>query len=147
MKQTLESRFGATIKALSAPNISSEDYKRKLKVIHTNSVREMIDSMAHSKVLNAPPPKISDSVKDLPRAARTTLAQLRSSYSTFLNSYKARIDNNATDQCPSCPAAHTTDHLFNCLTNLTNLTARDLWTAPLAVARFLNLATDDNEHG
>ena len=147
MKQTLESRFGATIKALSAPNISSEDYKRKLKVIHTNSVREMIDSMAHSKVLNAPPPKISDSEKDLPRAARTTLAQLRSGYSTFLNSYKARIDNNATDQCPSCPAAHTTDHLFNCPANPTNLTARDLWTAPLEVARFLNLATDDDEHG
>ena len=147
MKQTLQSKFGANIKAITRPNISSDDYKRKLKTIHTNSVREMIATMSDSKVLKAPPPLISDSQKFLPRATRTTLAQLRSGYSCYLNSYKARIDNSNTtsDNCPLCPAPHTTEHLFNCPVNPTDLTTRDLWTKPLEVARFLNLATNDDE--
>ena len=105
--------------------------------------------MADNKVLNAPPPPISDSEKDLPRAARTTLAQLRSGYSSFLNSYKARIDNtnSTSENCPLCPVPHTTEHLFNCPENPTVLTTSDLWTAPKEVARFLNLANVDDDHG
>ena len=147
MKDTLQSKFGNYVKSISHPNLSSEDYKRKLKTIHTKSVKDMLNSMADNKVLTAPPPPISDSEKDLPRAARTTLAQLRSGYSSFLNSYKARIDNtNSTpDNCPLCPAPHTTEHLFNCPGKPTDLTTRDLWTAPTEVARFLNLVNDDDE--
>ena len=106
MKDTLQSKFGNYVKSISHPNLSSEDYKRKLKTIHTKSVKDMLNSMADNKVLTAPPPPISDSEKDLPRAARTTLAQLRSGYSSFLNSYKARINNTNSipDHCPLCPA-------------------------------------------
>ena len=147
MKATLQSKFGGTIRNFSNPNFSTEDYKRGLKTLHTRSVNEMLSTMANNKVLNAPPPPINDSEKVLPRAARTTLAQLRSGYSNFLNSYKARIDNtnSTSDSCPLCPAPHTTEHLFNCPSNPTDLNPKDLWTEPLEVARFLNLALIDDE--
>ena len=144
MKETLTSKFGREIKDLSTPNLSSDAYKRRLKHIHTTSVRDMLNNMANSKVLNAPPPPINATERVLPRTTRSTLAQLRSGYSSFLNSYRARIDNSIDDTCPNCPATHTTNHLFNCPENPTTLTVRDLWTNPLEAARFLNLASNDD---
>jgi hypothetical protein len=100
-----------------------------------------------------PPPAINDEEQILPRVTRTTFAQLRSGYSNYLNSYKARINpDRYEDECPNCDASHTTTHLFDCPNNPTTLVVRDLWDKPLDTARFLNLATDDddiddNDHG
>ncbi len=146
MSKTLSSRFGAEIRQMSRPDPPEEDYKSKLKLIHNKSVQEALNAMEPNKVLLAKPPPIHSSERCLPRATRTTLAQLRSSYSTYLNSYKARIDPSVQDICPNCNNhSHTTRHLFNCPNNITNLTARDLWTRPLEAARFLNLATEVND--
>ena len=92
---------------------------------------------------------IHDSEKNLPRATRATLSQLRSGYSNYLNSYKARINPAIQDLCPLCNAhSHTTRHIFECPANRTNMTTRDLWNKPSEAARFLNLATDDHDdHG
>ena len=148
MKQTLKSKFGKEVKNISRPNLPEADYKSRLKVIHTKSVKDLISSTTN-KVLNARPPEISKTERDLPRATRSTLAQLRSGYSTYLNSYKARIDKTGStvDKCPNCDSSHTTSHLFNCRQNPTSLTAKDLWKNPVKTARFLNLATDVDDHG
>ena len=148
MKEILSSRFGAEIRHMSRPDLPEDAYKSKLKQIHTKSVKEALNAMEPNKVLMSTPPQIHASEKRLPRATRATLSQLRSGYSNFLNSYKARINPNIQDVCPNCNAnSHTTRHLFNCPNNGTNLTPRDLWTRPLEAARFLNLATDVNDDG
>ncbi len=145
MKQTLSSKFGREVKTLSR-NLTEDNFKSKLKIIHTKSVKNMLNTFDNNKVLNSRPPEIHKSERNLPRTTRSTLAQLRSGYSVYLNSYKARIDPNASDKCPNCDDCHTTDHLFNCQNNPTNLNVRSLWNKPLDAARFLNLATDDEIH-
>ncbi|MCP4055272.1 MAG: reverse transcriptase family protein [Mesoflavibacter sp.] len=152
MKKTLASTFGDKIKRISVPDISDDQYKKRLKDVHTSCVRDQILNMAPNKVLQATPPKISETEKTLPRTTRTTLAQLRSGYSNYLNSYKARISQNqpdpVSDLCPLCNAeSHTTTHLFSCPNNPTTLTVRDLWSKPLEAARFLNLARNDDDPG
>ena len=148
MKQTLKSKFGNEIRSISRPNLPEEDYKSKLKLIHTKTVKNVINNTTN-KVLNARPPEINRTELSLPRTTRSTLAQLRSGYSTYLNSYKARIDKTGpmVDKCPNCDSSHTTSHLFNCQRNPTNLTVKDLWKNPVKTARFLNLATDVDDLG
>ncbi len=143
MKKTLKSQFGREIKDISHPNLSEDDYKAKLKTIHTNTVKDVINN-TRNKVLNTRPPEISKTELSLPRVTRSTLAQLRSGYSSYLNSYKARIDKTGSlvDKCPNCDSSHTTQHLFNCQQKPTNLNTKDLWKNPVKVARFLDLATD-----
>ena len=91
---------------------------------------------------------------NLPRKTQTTLSQLRSGYSMFLNSYLARIKPaEHTDHCPDCgQAGHTTQHLFQCPSKPTELEPRTLWEDPPAAATFLGLPTfqdpgelDDND--
>ncbi len=149
MKKTLVSRYGAEIRQMSQPDLPETEYKRKLKAIHTSSVRKFITEMQPNKVLNAAPPPINDTEKQLSRSSRATLSQLRSGYSKYLNSYKARINTDIQDICPLCNNdEHTTQHLFNCPANRTDLTTTDLWSRPTEAARFLNLATDDfDDHG
>ena len=108
-------------------NMVSHLYVSSYDCLYFLSVR-IIYHIFH-KVLNAAPPKISDSEKVLPRETRSTLAQLRSGYSNYLNSYKARISQNQPtpiiDTCPHCnDASHTTNHLFSCRNNPTTLNVR-----------------------
>ena len=117
MKETLMSKFGKEIKDISTPDLPDVDYKKKLKLLHTESVRKSINSMESNKVLNTAPPEISNTEKLLPRSTRATLSQLRSGYSNHLNSYKARINPEIIDKCPNCDESHTTIHLFNCRSN------------------------------
>ena len=111
MKKTLVSKFGNEIEDISYPDLPDDVYKQQLKYIHTKSVKEII---TNNKILKTIPPKINDSEKTLPRKTRTTLAQLRSGYSNYLNSYKHRIDPEIEDKCPHCQCSHTTIHLFDC---------------------------------
>ena len=145
MKHTLTSKFGAEVSQISTPHLPEEEYKNKLKLIHTTSVARSINLMAQNKVLLAPLPQIDLSERKLPRQTRATLAQLRSGYSNYLNSYKARIDNSVQDKCPSCDQQHTTAHLFTCVNNLTTLNVKDLWFKPIEDFRFLNLPSNENE--
>ena len=45
----------------------------------------MLANYAHSKIINARPPKISEEEQELTREARRVLAQLRSGWSRRLN--------------------------------------------------------------
>ncbi|KAI5734180.1 hypothetical protein M8J77_003526 [Diaphorina citri] len=68
-------------------------------------------------------PPVSSEEKELPREARTKLAQMRSGFSTLLNSYKSRIDPNIQNEYPLCAGTpHDTNHLFNCPAKPTTLT-------------------------
>ena len=150
MKRTLKTKFGKEIKNMTkGRKIDSVKYKADLKKIHTSSVKKTIKNRKVNQVLNAKPPEVNESEKTLPKRARSTLAQLRSSYSCKLNSYLSRIDPNIEDKCPDCGGSpHTTQHLFSCPAKPTSLTVKSLWTEPVEAARFLdlteNLPSDDN---
>ena len=147
MKDTLVSKYGAEIKAISTPDIPDDLYKAKLKTIHTYSVRNSINSMNNNKVLDSVPPEVNKTEQLLPRPTRATLSQLRSGYSNYLNSYKARINPEIEDKCPNCDESHTKQHLFNCRRNPTTLRPRDLWVKTQETARFLNLACNEDDPG
>ena len=107
-----------------------------------------------NKVLGTRAPPINQSEKSLPRKTRTTLSQLRSGYSSSLNSFLSRINPlEYEDTCPKCgQGPHDTPHLFNCLANPTASNPRILWEDPPAAAEFLGLETgrdagpiDDND--
>ena len=61
MKQTLTSKFASAVKPI-ARNLTEENYKKKLKVIHTNSVKDSLLAFSNNKVLNTRPPAIDKSV-------------------------------------------------------------------------------------
>ena len=155
MKPTLRSKFAGAVKPLTAGGVSDPaSYKQGLKSLHTSCVASTIRTQSDNKVLQAPAPAIDKTEATLPRQTRTTLAQLRSGYSTHLNSFLNRIDptSHPSDLCPKCNLApHTTSHLFNCTANPTNLEPRILWEDPPAAAAFLDLPTnrdldlDDND--
>ena len=122
--------------------LEEDQYKRILKEIHTEEVNN-VKVNSTNKVLNNIPPEIHSEERTLPRKTRCTLAQLRSGYSPFLNSYLHSINASDTDLCPNCSQSpHTTAHLFQCRERPTNLTTKSLWTSPREAARFLGLDVD-----
>ena len=129
--------------------ISKDEYKIMNKRVHTEYVSNAISSYERNKVLHDTPahsvPDINEEEKELPRSTRTTLAQLRSSYSPHLNTYLHRIGSRDSDLCPKCNLEpHTSNHLFNCPSNPTTLVTKDLWEKPKRVAEFLDLPTTDD---
>ena len=77
----------------------------------------------------------------LPRKTRCVLAQLRSGYSTFLNSYCSRIDPTIADLCPVCSLGpHDTQHLFMCPKKPAPVGVESLWLDPVSAAQFLGLS-------
>ena len=91
--------------------------------IHTNKVKDYLDEREPNKVLDEKPSEISTKETLLPRRTRRTLAQLRSGYSPYLNSYEKRIGTADYDWCLNCNIEpHTTRHLFNCKKKKTTLT-------------------------
>ena len=131
------------------PMLNEDNYKAKIKDIHTKSVQQTIVKLGNNPIINQPPLNMNKDEKQLPRTTRATLSQLRSGYSRTLNSYMARIDSDTEDRCPDClQAGHTTLHLFDCPAKPTDLTALALWNRPLDVAQFLDLPRtepfDDN---
>ena len=129
MKKTLRSCFAKDIQHLvPAEGITTkQQYKQGLKTIHTEDVRKTIAMQEPNKILGKPAPAVAKSEKCLNTRARTILTQLRSGYSTNLNSYMSRIDSSVTNHCPDClGTSHTTDHMFSCPANPTSLSKRDL---------------------
>ena len=114
--------------------------KEALSWVHTETVNGALRDRRVNAVLGEHPPSIADSEKSLPRQTRVTLAQLRSGYSKYLNSYLARVNPEIVDVCPQCGCSHhTTRHLFECPLRPTTLTTRSLWTDPIGAAGFLGL--------
>ena len=155
MKETLSTKHSDALQHYTREGITDNViYKEGIKNLHTAAVARAIANQRDNKVLNQPAPRIDKSEATLPRKTRSILAQLRSGYSTHLNSYLHRINPTKypTDKCPDCNLEqHTTCHLFTCPANTTNLTPRDLWDNPTEVAAFLGLPNhqevnlDDND--
>ncbi len=135
---------------LPAGGLTQDIYKKKLKEIHTNDVRTEISNNIYNPVLNEPAPPIHKDELKLPRKTRSTLAQLRSGYSSYLNSYLSRIssDNAIQNICQNCnQSPHDTYHLFSCPAKPTRLTARSLWERPIESAEFLDLPGVSDDGG
>ena len=141
-RKTLSTEFGNKIKNMIPDNnLTEESYKKLNKKIHTDAVKETINSWINP-VLDSKPPDIDVTERTLPRKTRTTLAQLRSGYSPFLKQYMHRIQKSDSDLCPDCNiAVHTTQHLFTC--RPTNLTPLSLWRQPREAAYFLGLPLNE----
>jgi hypothetical protein len=141
MKHTLQTRFLPSISHLleegSLP--PPDSYSTALSTLHSSVVFSYLASAAPNKVLLTPAPTVSSSEQSLPGAARSALSQLRSGYSSRLNSYLARIGAANSPLCPECGAMdHTTHHLFRCPSQPTSLTPLDLWSNPGPTAAFLS---------
>ena len=153
MKETLFSRYERYITALletsdseedDDTHVTEEDYRGLLKKVHTNEVKDALDNRDNNKVLDEPAPKLSKDELRLPRGTRRTLAQLRSGYSPFLQSYLHRLDESTPETCPQCNSeTHTTGHLFRCSANPTTITPHALWENPIEAAAFLQLDTEE----
>lgn len=135
-------KYRDSISALSPPTTISTR-KRVLKEIHTTTVRNTINNYGVNKVLGTKPPEIHDAESQLSRTTRSTLSQLRSGYSPFLNNYLHRIDHTIPNVCPLCASTpHDVQHLFNCTANPTSLSVIDLWKKPVEAAIHLGLKTE-----
>ena len=114
-----------------------------MQSIHTNEVKDYMDTR-EEKVLNSPAPEINADEK-LPRKTRRILAQPRSGYSPHLRACLKRTGVEDSDSCPDCKKEkHTTNHLFDCEANPTNLCVLSLWESPTEAANFLRLQDDDS---
>ena len=144
MRNTILDNRPKIQKYLTQNPLSDTVYKRKLKTIHKDIVKGTISNYPANKVLSSHPPKVNtEEEKSLPRITRSTLAQLRSGYSSHLNCYLHRINAAETDRCPKCNIhEHTSLHLFDCPSNPTQLEVKDLWKKPKATAEFLGLTID-----
>ena len=145
-KDTLESRFGSEISnLLPETGVNDDNKKQLLRRIHTESVTSVINNSRINPLINERNPSVHQDEKRLPRKSRVTLAQLRSGYSTHLNSTMSVYDNDIQDICPECGGTpHNTQHLFNCPAKPTTLTPADLWHKPIEAANFLGLQTEEN---
>ena len=123
MKHTLITRHGYEISnRIPAEGLNTDNYKTILKNIHTESVAEAISNQENNKVLNEPAPQVHKSELELPKRTTSVLSQLRSSYSSHLQSFLYSIGKSQDPNCPDCHTdLHTTNHLFNCPANPTSL--------------------------
>jgi hypothetical protein len=140
MKHTLQTRFLPSVShLLEEGSLPPDSYSTALGTLHSSAVSSYLASAAPNKVLLTPAPSVSSSELSLPRAARSALSQLRSGYSSRLNSYLARIGAAHSPLCPECGVMdHTTHHLFSCPSHPTSLTPLDLWSNPGPTAAFLS---------
>ena len=117
------------------PHVSYPVARRRLRAC---AVSHTIEASTPNRVLMGPPPEIDPSEELLPRAFRSTLAQLRSGFCRYLNSYSFRIGTSDSNLCPDCGTSeHSTPHIFSCPSHPTDLSPVDLWVAPLEVAAFI----------
>ena len=120
--------------------ITNETIKHNIKINHTKSVEDYINSQVDNELIAAKPPVINPEDESLPRGTNRTLSQLRDDKSPFLYSYLNKIDpqNHPSPLCPLCKAdIQNTKHLFACIYIKTHLKPLDLWNEPVAVAELL----------
>jgi hypothetical protein len=148
MKQTIFTNWDdKTINMVPSSTPTADIINQNLKQIHTIAVNEYISSCSPNPLLNTIAPPINTSEETLSRKTRRILAQLRAGndYSPILYSYMHKI-NPQTQPSPNCPLCktqiHNTSHLFSCPNIATNLSPRNLWDDPVAVAGLLQLWDD-----
>ena len=141
MKETLRSKCLADVE----PYLNGEgvveigSYPAVRDSIHTDIVRQTIDTLAPNRVLGRRPPPIDPTEAYLQRQIRVTLSQLRSGHCARLKTYQHhKLGTAPDDLCPDCHIhPHTTAHLFECAANPTPLALSDLWSNTWRVAHFL----------
>ena len=94
--------------------VASENMSETLATLHTEIVRNAFAAAKLNVVLTG-------------RPQRSTLAQFRSDYSKYLNSYLARINNEVTPDCPlGNTEAQITTHIIVCTARPRHLTPLSL---------------------
>ena len=148
MKETLQSKVYDLVRPYvnDEGKITPGTYKETIKSIHTDVVTNTIANLAPNRVLNARPPEVNlNQERLLPRQTRCVLRQLRSGHCVRLKDYQLRLGKVLDDRCPDCGVeSHNVNHLFNCVSNPTTLTAKDLWEKPIDVVAFLTTLTAFN---
>ena len=112
----------------------------KKEEIHRETVKHVVQNLADNKVLNDSPPVTPDVLieneRELTRKDEVTLCQLRSGYSSKLNSYISRIDDSKSGLCRKCKKEQeTVSHMVRFHLNRK---PGDLWTDPVAVSKDLD---------
>jgi len=74
-----------TLTSYAEKHSTIKEYKSYLRALHTICVAQMVAGFEHNKVLNTTAPEIDSPEIELPRKARTFIAQLRSGYCAWLN--------------------------------------------------------------
>jgi len=143
MKDTIfaNTEYHAGISSITnTTNITNEVIKQYLKINHTKTVEDYLNSQTINELIGIKPPDINPSEKSLPRDIRRTLSQSRTNKSPFLYSYLNKINPQiySSPNCPICKTeTHTFKHLFSCSYITSNLNPLDLWDEPVAVAELL----------
>jgi hypothetical protein len=100
--QNLQSRYDDDVRPFLVDGVLPKaSYKRTIKKINIDVVTECKKKLVNT-VLGTAPPDIDSSEKSFPCVTRSTLNQLRSSYSKDLKSYQVRIGTSPDDVCPVC---------------------------------------------
>ena len=118
MKLSLQTGFSDQVNDLLVDGYVT-DIKTTRKILHTRAVQAAIRSRRINGVLEEAAPEVDQAEINLPRVARTTLAQLRSGYCSALETFKNRINIS-----PSAHAAgrRTTQHgTFSTVLNILQL--------------------------
>ena len=120
--------------------ITNETIKHNIKINHTTSVENYLNSQEDNELISSKPPVINPEDESLPRGIHCTLAQLGDDKSPFLYSYLNKIDpqNHPSPLCPLCKTdIQYTKQLFSCIYIKTHLKPLDLWNEPVVVAELL----------
>jgi hypothetical protein len=118
---------------------------KNCKTIHSEIVKNSIDSLKPNKLLQSTPPLVDCSETTLPRKDRCTLAQIRSGKSSLLMEYLHKVNPQkyTSPLCPLCSTSpHDSQHLFTCNLVPTTLTPIDLWTNPTEAIKLVHLWKD-----
>ena len=73
-------------------SITNETIKHNIKINHTKSVENYLNSQVDNELIAAKPPVINPEDESLPRGINRTLAQLHDDKSPLLYSYLNKID-------------------------------------------------------
>ena len=143
MKKTIyNSDYPTKLQTCHNHQPSREEVRRNQQVIHTNEVRNYLESRPLNKILDDRAPLVDSSERSLGRRMRRVLAQLRAGKCPLLQSYLNNIDEekHPTPTCPLCSSAtHDTKHLFSCTEVPTTLVPRDLWEKPVDAASLVRV--------
>ena len=105
MKNTALITQGQNVAERFSTEASSQEYKKIIKEIHTETVQHVIANYKVNRVLQTPLPKYNKEETKLPRSTRVELSRLRSGFSRKLNEYLYRIGEPETELCPKGPNA------------------------------------------
>jgi hypothetical protein len=140
IKPTLRTKFESALDPyLRDGVIHPQSYKKVLSALHTSAVQSAIAKQGPNRVLGMKPPEVSAREKLLPQIHRTTLNQLSSGFCNDLKDYQHFITASPDDRCPDCHhLPQTTNHIFCCPANRTDLSCWDLWKHPKESDEFLS---------